>query len=145
MSFVLQADSIFRDVLDCSVTVPDWSETQSPTGSMCTIRLMASTSTHSGSVTSGLQSITFLPSMESIPDIFDLQLLSGSSTGSLSRQPSLRTHTVNDGAISKQISWKPTGDCAQSQQLSTSHNLHAGPWWKSSNLHCNGPKTCNPD
>ena len=55
--------------LDRSVTVPDQSETQSPTGSMRPIRSMASTSTRSGSVTSGSWSTTFLPPMESIPDI----------------------------------------------------------------------------
>lgn len=44
---------MFREVLDRSVTVPDRSETQSPTGSMYTICSMASTSTHSGSAVSG--------------------------------------------------------------------------------------------
>ena len=63
---------------------------------------MASTSTRSGSVASGSRSTTFLPPMESIPDISDFQSLSGSSAGSLSRQPSLRTHAVDDGAISNQ-------------------------------------------
>src|SRR6266702_1680091 len=99
---VLQADSIFKEVLDRSVTVPDRSETQSPTGSMRTIRSMASASTHSGSVASGSRSTTFLPPMESIPDISDFESLSGSSAGSLSRQPSLRSRAVDDGAISNQ-------------------------------------------
>jgi hypothetical protein len=64
---------------------------------------MVSTSTRSGSVASGSRSTTFLPPVESIPDISDFQSLSaGSSTGSLSRQPSLRSHAVDDGAISNQ-------------------------------------------
>ena len=64
---------------------------------------MASTSTRSGSVASGSRSTTFLPPVESIPDISDFQSLSaGSSAGSLSRQPSLRSHAVDDGAISNQ-------------------------------------------
>jgi hypothetical protein len=42
---------------------PDRSETQSPTGSMRTIRSMACTSTHSGSAVSSSRSTTFLPSM----------------------------------------------------------------------------------
>jgi hypothetical protein len=63
---------------------------------------MASTSTRSGSVASGSRSTTFLPPMESIPDISDFQSLSGSSAGFLSRQPSLRSHAVDDGAISNQ-------------------------------------------
>ncbi|KAH9169356.1 hypothetical protein EDB89DRAFT_1479631 [Lactarius sanguifluus] len=69
---------------------------------MRTIRSMASTSTRSGSVASGSRSTTFLPPMESIPDLSDFQSLSGSSAGSLSRQPSLRSRAVDDGAISNQ-------------------------------------------
>jgi hypothetical protein len=38
------AHYMFREVLDRSVTVPDRSETQSPTSPMCTIRSMARTS-----------------------------------------------------------------------------------------------------
>ena len=97
MSFVLQADSILRGVLDHSVTVPNWSETQLPMGSMCLIWSMASTSTHSDSITSGLQSTTFLPPMESIPNISDFQSLLGSSVGSFSL-----CLAVNDSAISNQ-------------------------------------------
>ncbi|KAI9513417.1 hypothetical protein F5148DRAFT_4214 [Russula earlei] len=89
-------------VLDRSVTVPDRSETQSPTGSMRTIRSMASTSTHSGSGVSGSRSTTFLPPADTIPDLSDFQSLSGSSAGSLSRQPSLRSRAVDDAAISNQ-------------------------------------------
>jgi len=69
---------------------------------MRTIRSMASTSTHSGSAVSGSRSTTFLPPMESIPDLSDFQSLSGSSVGSLSRQPSLRSRAVDDAAISNQ-------------------------------------------
>jgi len=93
---------VFRGVLDCSVTVPDWSEIQSPTGSMCMIRSMKSTCTHSGSAVSGSHSTTFLPPMESIPDFSDFQSLSGSSTGSLSCQPLLCSRAVDDAAISNQ-------------------------------------------
>ena len=93
---------MFREVLNCSVTVPDWSETQSPTGSMHMIHLMKSTSTHSGSVVSGSCSTTSLPPMESIPDLLDFQSLSGSSTGSVSCQPSLCSCAVDDAAISNQ-------------------------------------------
>jgi len=93
---------MFREVLDCSVTVPDRSETQSPTGSMRTIRLMKSTSTHSGSAVSGSRSTTFLPPMECTPDFSGFQSLSRSSAGSLSRQPLLRSRTVDDAAISNQ-------------------------------------------
>ena len=102
VSVVPLAHDMFREVLDRSVTVPDRSETQSPTGSMRTIRSMASTSTHSGSAVSGSRSTTFLPPMESIPDLSDFQSLSGSSAGSLSRQPSLRSHAADDAAISNQ-------------------------------------------
>ncbi|KAF8270085.1 hypothetical protein EI94DRAFT_861064 [Lactarius quietus] len=69
---------------------------------MRTIRSMASTSTRSGSVASGSRSTTFLPPVESIPDLSDFHSLSGSSAGSLSRQPSLRSRAVDDGAISNQ-------------------------------------------
>ncbi|KAH9968144.1 hypothetical protein BC827DRAFT_474712 [Russula dissimulans] len=89
-------------VLDRSVTVPDRSDTQSPTGSMRTIRSMASSSTHSGSGVSGSRSTIFVPPMDAIPDFSDFQSLSGSSTGSLSRQPSLRSRAVDDAAISNQ-------------------------------------------
>ena len=102
VSVVPLAHDMFREVLDRSVTVPDRSETQSPTGSMRTIRSMASTSTHSGSAMSGSRSTTFLPPMESIPDLSDLRSLSGSSAGSLSRQPSLRSRAADDAAISNQ-------------------------------------------
>jgi hypothetical protein len=97
-----QAHRAFREVLDRSVTVPDRSETQSPTGSMRTIRSVASASTHSGSGVSGSRSTTFLPPMDSIPDLSDFQSLSGSSAGSLSRQPSLRSRAADDAAISNQ-------------------------------------------
>ena len=100
--FFPRTHCVFREVLDRSVTVPDRSETQSPTGSMRTIRSMASTSTHSGSAVSGSRSTTFLPPMESIPDFSDFQSFSGSSVGSLSRQPSLRSRAVDDAAISNQ-------------------------------------------
>ena len=60
-----------------------------------------STIARSGSIASGLRSTTFLPPMESIPDISDLQSLSGCSAGSLSHPPSLRSHAI-DGAISNQ-------------------------------------------
>ena len=93
---------MFREVLDCSVTVPNRSETQSPTGSMRKIRLMKSTSTHSGSAVSGSCSTTSLLPMESIPDLSDFQSLLGSSTGSVSCQPSLRSCAVDDAAISNQ-------------------------------------------
>jgi hypothetical protein len=102
VSVVPLAHDMFREVLDCSVTAPDRSETQSPTGSMRTIRSMASTSTHSGSAMSGSHSTTFLPPMESIPDLSGLQPLSGSSAGSLSHQLSLRSHAADDAAISNQ-------------------------------------------
>ncbi|KAH9993287.1 hypothetical protein BJV74DRAFT_884401 [Russula compacta] len=94
--------SAIWEVLDRSVTVPDRSETQSPTGSMHTIRSMASTSTHSGSGVSGSRSTTFVPPMDTIPDLSDFQSLSGSSTGTLSRQPSLRSRAADDAAISNQ-------------------------------------------
>jgi len=91
---------VFREVLNCSVTVPNRSETQSLTGSMCTIDLMKSISTHSGSVVSGSCSTTSLPPMESIPDLLDFQSLLGS--GSVSCQPSLCSCAVDDAAISNQ-------------------------------------------
>jgi hypothetical protein len=40
--------------------------------------------------------------MESIPDLSDFQSLSGSSVGSLSRQPSLRSRAADDAAIFNQ-------------------------------------------
>ena len=102
ISVILLAHDVFREVLDRSVTVPDRSETQSPTGSMRTIRSMASASTNSSSAVSGSRSTTFLPPMDTMPDLSDFQSLSGSSIGSLSRQPSLRSRAVDDGAISNQ-------------------------------------------
>ena len=63
---------------------------------------MASTSTHSGSGVSGSRSTTFLPPMDTIPDLSDFQSLSGSSAGSLSREPSLRSRAVDDAAIYNQ-------------------------------------------
>jgi hypothetical protein len=56
-----------------------------------TTQSMASTSTRPGSAMSGSHSTTFLPSMESVPDLSDFRSLSGSSAGSLSRQPSLQS------------------------------------------------------
>jgi len=93
---------VFREVLNCSVTVPNRSETQSPTGSMHMIHSMKSTSTHSGSAVSGSRSTTSLLPMESIPDLSDFQSLLGSSAGSVSCQPSLRSCAVDDAAISNQ-------------------------------------------
>jgi hypothetical protein len=66
LSVVPLAHDMFREVLDHSVTVPDWSETQSPSGSMRTIWSMASMSTRSGSAMSGSHSTTFLPPMEHV-------------------------------------------------------------------------------
>lgn len=63
------------------------------------IRSMASTSTNSSSAVSGSRSTTFLPPVDTVPDISNFQSLLGSSTGSLSWQPMLPAHTV-DGAIS---------------------------------------------
>jgi hypothetical protein len=40
--------------------------------------------------------------MKSIPDLSDFQSLSGSSAGTLSRQPSLRSRAADDAAISNQ-------------------------------------------
>ena len=56
-----------------------------------TTQLMASTSTRPGSAMSGSHSTTFLPPMESVPYLSDFRSLSGSSAGSLSRQPSLQS------------------------------------------------------
>ena len=99
---ILLAHNVHIEVLDRSVTVPNRSETQSPTDSMRTIQSMASASTNSSSVVSGSCSTTFLPPMESMLDMFDFQYLSGSSSGSLSRQLSLHFRAVDDGAISNQ-------------------------------------------
>ena len=60
MSAILLAHDVFREVLDRS-------EMQSPTGSMHTIRLMASASTNSSSAISGSHPTTFLPPMDTIP------------------------------------------------------------------------------
>ena len=68
---------------------------------MRTIRLMASTCTHSDSVALGSQSTTFLPSIESIPDI-DFQSLSGSSAGFFCLASCHCLHAVDDGMISNQ-------------------------------------------
>ena len=62
---------IFREVLNLLVIIPDRSETQSPTGSMCTIRSMASMSTHLGSGVSGSHSTTFLLPIDTIPKLSD--------------------------------------------------------------------------
>jgi hypothetical protein len=66
------------------------------------IQLMVSVSTNSSSAISDSCSTTFLPLMYTIPNNFDCQSLSRSSTGSLSWQPSLCFHAVDDGVISNQ-------------------------------------------
>ncbi|KAA1474371.1 hypothetical protein DENSPDRAFT_882747 [Dentipellis sp. KUC8613] len=89
--------SAIWEALDRSVTIPDRSETQSPTGSMRTIRSMTS-STHSGSG-SGSASTTFVPPMDSIPDLSDFYSISGSSSGSGRRSLS---RAVDDATVSNQ-------------------------------------------
>ena len=69
---------------------------------MRTIRSVVSASTHSSSVESGSRSTTFVPPMDTIPDFSDFHSFSGSSSGTLSRQPSLRSRAVDDAAISNQ-------------------------------------------
>ncbi|KAH9954500.1 hypothetical protein BGW80DRAFT_415650 [Lactifluus volemus] len=76
--------STIWDVLDRSVTVPDRSETQSPTSSMRTIQSIMSSSTNSSSMVSGSRSTTFVPPVDTIPDLSDFQSLSASSSASLS-------------------------------------------------------------
>ena len=97
-----------REVLDRSVTIPDTgSVTRSPTGSIRTIRSMTSyDSQQSGSGSgSGSRSTTFVPPSHTIPDLSDLESISGSSAKStLTRGPSFAsTHhgrATDDTAIS---------------------------------------------
>ena len=123
-------------------SMPDRSETQSPTSSMRTIRLMTSTSTHSGSAMSGSRSTTFLPPMESMPDLPDLQSLSGSSVDSLSRQPSLRFRAVDDSAISNQNIVYPRDPwvIAPSRSSSLQRTTSMTDLGEELDLLCNGPK-----
>ncbi|KAH9972889.1 hypothetical protein BGW80DRAFT_1560888 [Lactifluus volemus] len=94
--------SAIWEVLDRSVTVPDRSETQSPTSSMRTIQSIVSSSTHSSSTVSGSRSTTFIPPVDTIPDLSDFQSLSVSSSASLSHQQSLRSRAVGDATTSNQ-------------------------------------------
>ncbi|TFK53121.1 hypothetical protein OE88DRAFT_1807017 [Heliocybe sulcata] len=94
------------EALDRSVTIPDRSLTGSPTGSIRTIRSMTSTNTESATG-SGSASTTFMPPLDTIPDLSDLASLSGSSTRTpLSRNPSFtvsgRTRATDDAAVSGQ-------------------------------------------
>lgn len=91
-----------REALDRSVTLPSRSEPGSPTGSIRTIRTMASTTSASGS---GSASVVFVPPLHTIPSLSDLRTFSdSSSTGSLSRAPSFphHTRTTDDAAVSNQ-------------------------------------------
>ena len=63
---------------------------------------MAGASTNSSPAVPGSRSTTFLPPMDTVPDISDFHSLSESSTGFLSLQPSLRSRAVDDGTISNQ-------------------------------------------
>jgi hypothetical protein len=79
-----------------TVTLPNRSEMQSPTGShthmKCTIKSMVSASS----------AVSGIPLMDIIPIISDFQSLSRSSTGSLSLRPSLCSCVVDNGVISNQ-------------------------------------------
>ncbi|EIN14499.1 hypothetical protein PUNSTDRAFT_140778, partial [Punctularia strigosozonata HHB-11173 SS5] len=100
--------SAIWEALDRAVTIPDRSVSGSPTGSIRTIRSMASTaSRQSGSQAasgSGSASTVFVPPTDTIPDLSDLQSISGSSTFSLTRRSSRAQHTraADDGALSNQ-------------------------------------------
>ncbi|CAL1709933.1 unnamed protein product [Somion occarium] len=98
------------EILNRSVSIPDRSATQSPTGSIRTIRTIDSgTSSRSGSG-SGSTSVQFFR-LSAIPDMSDLHSLSGSST--LSRRPSListqNTRTLDDSALSGSSYLLPSG------------------------------------
>ena len=80
-SAILPTHDVFREGFDRSVTVPNQSEAQSPTGSMRTIRSMAGASTNSSSTVSRSRSTTFLPTMDTIPGIPGFQSLSGLASG----------------------------------------------------------------
>lgn len=108
------------------------SRKQSPTGYAYN-PLNGDTSTHSGSGVSGPRRTTFLPPMDTIPDLSDFQSLSESSTRSLSCQPSLRLHAVDDATIVNQTIVYP-GDpqvispsCSRnSSLLRTTSMIHLG-------------------
>ena len=96
-----------REALDRTVTLPSRSEPGSPTGSIRTIRSMASTNSVSAAGSgSGSASIVFVPPLHTIPSLSDLHTFSdSSSTGSLSRAPSFppyHTRTTDDAAVSNQ-------------------------------------------
>ncbi|PCH37434.1 hypothetical protein WOLCODRAFT_158154 [Wolfiporia cocos MD-104 SS10] len=97
--------SAIWDVLDRAVSIPDRSMSGSPTNSVRTGRSFTSTATSESG--NGSASTRYMPLLENIPDISDLQSLSGSSGPSiLSRGPSLvsthRTRAADDSAISGQ-------------------------------------------
>ena len=100
-------DGLSRQALDRTVTLPSRSEPGSPTGSIRTIRSMASTNSVSAAGSgsgSGSASIVFVPPLHTIPSLSDLHTFSdSSSTGSLSRAPSFPPHhtrTMDDTAVS---------------------------------------------
>ncbi|KAI5118912.1 hypothetical protein M0805_004688 [Coniferiporia weirii] len=96
--------SAIWEALDRSVAPPDRSTTRSPTGSIRTIRSVTSSVVSSGSG-SGSASTTYLPPMDSIPDLSDFDASSfmqaQSPRHSLSSFTSFaRTRATDDGAIS---------------------------------------------
>ncbi|KAH9939202.1 hypothetical protein B0H21DRAFT_832319 [Amylocystis lapponica] len=100
--------SAIWEALDQAILIPDRSVTRSPTGSICTIRSVTGTSTsQSSSASSSASTVYYVPLLDTIPDLSDLQSLSGSSTRlGVSRRPSLASAyhmcAADDGAVSNQ-------------------------------------------
>ena len=108
---------------------------------------MAGASTNSSSAVPGSRSTTLLPPVDTIPNISDFQSLSGSSVGSLSRQPSLRSRAVDDGAISNQTIVYPgdTRVITPSRSSSLRRTTSMTDLVKNSNPLYDGPKTRDLD
>ena len=89
------------------MSIPDRSATGSPTGSVRTMRSFASSGSSRSGTASGSASTRYVPHIDTIPDISDLQSISSSGTRTgLSRGPSLasahRTRATDDSAVSNQ-------------------------------------------
>ncbi|OBZ68826.1 hypothetical protein A0H81_10987 [Grifola frondosa] len=72
--------SVIWEALDHAVSIPDRSATRLPKGSIRTIRSMTSATSSQSGYGSGSASTIYVPALDSIPDLFDIQSLSGSST-----------------------------------------------------------------
>jgi hypothetical protein len=109
-----------------SATVSDQSETRSPTGSMFTIRSMASASTHSGNQVLACLARVLPPSSYLWTAFLIFLIFQLLSRSSMSCRPLLRSRAADDATISNQTIVYP-GDL-RVIALTTVYNIHDGPW-----------------